>query len=75
MLSRILGVMFKDKQLFTKKYLLLVQITLFSVHFNSFEVIRAQSLKVSKTYQNNQAKSKKKLLRVPNSFLLYYNIA
>ena len=51
MLSRALSVMFKDKQLFTKNYLFLLLITLFSVHFNSFEVIRSQSLKDSKSYQ------------------------
>ena len=74
MLARPLGVMFKVKHLFTKNYLLLLHITLFLVHFNSFEVIRSQSLKVSKSYQNNQVTSIKKLLRVPNSFSLYYEI-
>ena len=71
MLSRTLGVMFKVKQLFTKNYPLLLLITLFLVHFNSFEVLRSFSLKVSKTYKNNQVTSIKKLLGVPNSFSLY----
>ena len=48
MLSRTLGVVFKVKQLFTKNHLLLSLIGLFLVHFNSCEVIRSQSLKVSK---------------------------
>ena len=74
MLSRTLGVMFQVKQLFTKNYLLLFHITLFFVHFNSFEVIRSRSLKVSKSYQNNQVTSIKKVLGVPNSFSLYYEI-
>ena len=74
MLSRTLGVMFKVKQLFTKNYLLLLQIVLFLVNFNSFEVICSQSLKVSKSYQNYEATSIKKLLLVPNSFSLYYEI-
>ena len=47
---------------------------LFLVHFNSYEVIHSQSLKGSKSYQNNQVTSIKKLLGVPNSFLLYYEI-
>ena len=67
MLSRPLVVMFKVKQLFTKNYLLLLHIVLFFVHFNSFEVIRSQSLKVSKSYQNNQATLIKKLLRIKSS--------
>ena len=54
MLSRTLGVMFKVKQLFTKNHLLLLHIALIFVHFDSFEVIHSQSLKVSKSYQNNQ---------------------
>ena len=66
--------MFKVKQLFTKNYLLLLHITLVLVHFNSFEVIRSQNLKVSKTYQNNQATLIKKLLGGPNSSSLYYEI-
>ena len=74
MLSRTLDVMFKVKQLFTKNYPLLLHITLFLVHFNSFDVIHSQSLEVSKTYQNNQVTSIKKLLGVPNSFSLYYVI-
>ena len=41
LLSRTLGVMFKVKQLITKNYLLLLHITLFLVHFNSYEVIRS----------------------------------
>ena len=45
--------MFKVKQLLTKSYLLLSHIPLFLVYFNSFEVIRSQSLNVSKSYQNN----------------------
>ena len=53
--------MFEVKELFTKNYPLLLHITFFLVHFNSFEVIRSQSLKVSKTYQNNQVTSIKKL--------------
>ena len=65
--------MFKVKQLFTKNYPLL-HITLLLVHFNSFEVIRSQSLKVSKSFQNNEVTSIKKLLGVPNNFSLYYEI-
>ena len=34
-----------------------MHITLFLVHFNSFEVIRSQSLQVWKNYQNNQVTS------------------
>ena len=66
--------MFKVKQLFTKNFLLLWHITLFLVHFNSHVVIRSQSLKVSKTYQNNQVTSIKKLLGAPYNFSLYYEI-
>ena len=72
MLSRTVGAMFTVKQPFIKNYLLLWHITLFLVHFNRYEVIRSQSLKVSKSYQNNQVTSIKKLLGVPNSFSLYY---
>ena len=72
--SRTLGVMFKVKQLFTINYPLLLRITLFLVHFNCFEVICSQSVKVSKSYQNNEVTSTKKLLEVPNSFSLYYEI-
>ena len=61
MLSKILGVLFKVKQLFTKNHLLLSHIALFLVHFNSLEVIRSQCLKVSKGYQNNQVTSIKTL--------------
>ena len=61
MLSRTLGLMFQVKQLFTKNNLFLVHNTLFFVHFNSYEVIRFQSLKVSKSYQNNQVTLIKKL--------------
>ena len=75
MLSRTLGVMFIVKQLFTKNYPLLLQIALFLVHFNNFKVICSQSLKVSKSYQNYEVTSIKKLLVVPNSFLLYCEIA
>ena len=46
--------MFKVKQLFAKNYLLLLLNTLFLVYFNNHEIIRSQSLKVSKSYQNNQ---------------------
>ena len=60
--------MFKVKQLFTKNYLLLLQIVIFLVNVNSFEVIRSQSLKVLKTYQNCKVMSIKKLLVVPNNF-------
>ena len=74
MLFRTLGVMLKVKQLFSKNYLLLLHITLFLVQFNSLEVIRFQSLKVSKSLQNNEAMSIKKLLRVSNSFSLYNEI-
>ena len=74
MLSRTLGVMFKVKQLFTKNYLLLLHITLFLVHFNSYWVIRSQSLKVPKSYQNNEVMSTKKLLGVHDSFSRYYEI-
>ena len=49
-----------------------MHITLFLVNFNSFEVIRSQSLKVTKSYQNNQVTSIKKLLGVSNRFSLYY---
>ena len=70
MLSKTLGVMFKVKQLFTKNYLLRLHITLFLVHFNRFEVIRSQSLKVSKSFQNNEVTSMKKLLGVSISFSL-----
>ena len=70
MLSRTLDVMFKVKQLFTINYPPLLYITLLLVHFNSFEVTRSQSLKVSKSYQNNQITSIKKLLEVSNSFSL-----
>ena len=66
--------MFKVNQQCTKNYLLLLHITLFLVHFNSFEVIRSQSLKVSKRDQNNAVTSIKKLLEVPNSFSLSYEI-
>ena len=54
MLSRTLGVMFKVKQLFTKSRLLLLRIALFLVYFYSLDVILSLSLKVSKSYQNNQ---------------------
>ena len=75
MLSRIIGVMFKVNQLFTKNYPLFLHITLFLFDFNSFEIIRFQSLKVSKSYQNNQATSIKKLIGFPNSsFSLYYEM-
>ena len=70
MLSRTLRIMFKVKQLFAKNYLLLLLNTLFLVYFNNHEIIRSQSLKVSKSYQNNQVTSIKKLLGVPDSFLL-----
>ena len=69
MLSRTLGVMFEIKQLFTINHLLLLLIGLFLVHFNGLEVIRFQSLKVSKTYQNNQVTSIKKLWEVLTVFL------
>ena len=68
--SRTLGVMFKVKQPFTKNFLLLSHITLFLVHCNSLEIIRPHNLKSSKSYQNNQVMSIKKLLRVPDSFTL-----
>ena len=74
MLSRTLGVMFKVKQLFTKNYLLLLNITFFLVDFNRFEVIPSQSLEVSKSYQNNKVTSIKKLFEVPSNFSLYYKI-
>ena len=54
MLSKTLGVMFKVKQLLIKNHLLLLHSALFLVHLNSWEVLRSQSLKVSKSYQNNQ---------------------
>ena len=75
MLSRTLGVMFKVKKLFTKNYQLLLQIVLFLLNFNCFEVIRSQSFKVLKSYQNYEVTSSKKLLVVSNSFALYYEIA
>ena len=74
MLYRTLGVMFKVKQPFTKNHQLRLHVTLFLVHFNSYEVIRSQSSKVSKSYQNNQVTSIKKLLGVPNSFSLFSEI-
>ena len=49
-LSKTLGVMFSVKHLFTKNYLLLLHLILFLVYFTRFEVIRPQSLKVSKSY-------------------------
>ena len=61
MLSITLGVMFKVKQLSTKNHQLLLLIALFLVHFNSLKAIRSQSLKVSKSYQNNQVTSIKTL--------------
>ena len=61
MLSRTLGIVFEVKQLFTKNHLLLLLIALFLVHFNSLEVIRSQSLEVSKSFQNNQVTSIKTL--------------
>ena len=70
MLSRTLGVMFKIKQLFTKNHLFLWFIAPFLVHFNSLEVIRSQCLKVSKSYQNNQTTSIKKLQRILTVFSL-----
>ena len=74
MLSRTLGVMFKVKQLFNKTCtgIFLLYITLFLVHFNNFEVIRSQNLKVSKSNQNNEVTSITYLLGVPYSFLLHY---
>ena len=66
--------MFKVQQPFTQNYRLLLHNTLFLVHFRSFEVIRSQSLKASKCYQNNQVTSIKKLLGVPNSFSLCYEM-
>ena len=74
MFPKTLSVMFKVKQIFTKNYRLLLHITLFLFHFNIFEVIRSRSLKVSKSHYNNQVTSIKKLLGVPNSFSLYYEI-
>ena len=62
--------MFKVKQLFTKNYVIVLHITLFLVHFNSVEVNRSQSLKVSKSYQNYEVTSIKKLLGVSNTFSL-----
>ena len=52
MLSRTLGVMLQDKQLFTTNYRFFLRITLCLVHFNGFEVIRSQRLTVSKGYQD-----------------------
>ena len=52
--------MFKIKQLFTKNDLILLHNTLFLIYFNSFEVISSHSLKVSKSYKNNQVTSIKK---------------
>ena len=60
--------MFKVKQLFTKNFLLHLHITLFLAHFNSVKVIRPKSLKVSKSYQNNQITSIKNVVGVSNSF-------
>ena len=70
MLSRTVGVTFKVKQLFTKNYLLFLLIMIILVYFDSFEVIRSQILEVSKSYQDKKVTSIKKLLKVPNSFLL-----
>ena len=67
--------MFNAKQLFTKKYLIILDITLFFIDFNRYGIVRFRSLKVSKSYQNNQVTSIKKLLGVPNSFSLYCEIA
>ena len=76
MLSRTLRVMFKAKHIFTKNYyLLLLQIAIFLLNLNSSEVICSQSLKVSKSYQNCEVTSTKKLLIVFNNFSLYYKIA
>ena len=66
--------MFEVKKLFIKNYLFLLLIALFLVHFNSFEVIRSQRLKISKSYQNNEVTPIKKLLGVPNRFSLYSEI-
>ena len=77
MLSRTLGVMFKVKQVLTENDLFLLRITLFLVYFNTFEIIRSpclKPLKVSKIYQNNEVTLITKLLRVHNSFSLYYEI-
>ena len=65
MLSRTLDAMLKVKQPFSKNYLLLLHITLFLVYFYSFEVIRSQSLKVLKSYQNNEIMSTKNLIQQP----------
>ena len=63
MLSRTPGVTVKVKQLFTKTNLLFLHITLFLfIHFNSFVVIRSQSLKVSKSNQNNHLTPIKQLI-------------
>ena len=61
----------QSKQLFIKNDLLRLHLTLFLVHFNNFEVICFQSLKVSKSYQNNEETSIETLLGVPTSFSLY----
>ena len=51
-----------------------MHIKLSLVHFNSFGVIRFQSLKLSKSYHNNQVTSIELLLKVPISFSLYYEL-
>ena len=68
--------MFKVKQLFTINYPLPLHFTLFLVHFNSFEIICSQSLKVSKSYQNKSSNVNQKAItiKVPNSFSLYHEI-
>ena len=64
MLSKILGVMFKVKQIFTKNYISLAHYAFFS----PFEMIRSQSFNASKSYQNYQVTSIKKLLEVLIAF-------
>ena len=59
--------MFKVKQLFTKNHLRFLLMTLFLVCFTAFGVICSQSLKVSKSYQNKEVTSIKKLLGVSNT--------
>ena len=63
--------MFKVEQLFTKTYpyTCFAQYAL-SSSFEQLWIIRSQSLKVSKSFKNNQVTSVKKLLGVPNRFSL-----
>ena len=56
--------MFEVKQLFTKNCISFAHYAV----FRPFEMIRSHSLNVSKSYQNNQVTSIKKLLEVLIAF-------